>query len=94
MCSDSLTVAEHSNEQSDSDLRITLQDILLANKITNQNELDIALNRVKQLWGALQFSKAGDELEQLADLIIEYQDKILIEDRKTQSEVEVKINDL
>lgn len=73
MCRDSLTVNELCNEQSDSDLLITVQNILLANKITNKEELSTALERVEQLWGAQQFSVEGNELEQLADLIIEYE---------------------
>ncbi len=75
MCGDSLTITEPSDEKHDSNLRITAGDILLANKITNHHELDVALGRVEELWGAQQFSEQGNELEQLADLICAYEGK-------------------
>ena len=52
MCDESSRDKESSNgEQGGSVLQIAARDILSANKITNQNELSIALKRVEQLWG-------------------------------------------
>jgi hypothetical protein len=59
----------------DSDLRIAARDILSANKLSNQGELDIALKRVEQLWDAQYHSAEGSELNQLADLICKYEGK-------------------
>ena len=48
---------------------------MLANEITNQNELSTALKRVEQLWGAQYRSAEGNELHQLAALICIYEGK-------------------
>lgn len=58
-----------------SDLRIETRDILSANKISNQGELNIALKRVELLWDAQFHSAEGNELHQLADLICDYEGK-------------------
>ncbi len=62
-------------------------------QIKTNDELNIALARVEEILQT-EDVKELEELDVLENLIIDYQDKILIEDRKTQSEVEVKINDL
>jgi len=75
MCGDSLTVSEPSDEQDDNDLQIAVRDILLANKISNEAELTIALKRVEQLWDAQYCSAEGNELHRLADLICKFEGK-------------------
>ncbi len=59
----------------DPDIRIGVRDILLANKITTSEELNVALNRVEQLWDAQYHSAQGNELHKLADLICCYEKK-------------------
>ena len=75
MCGDSLTVTGSIDEQGDSDLRISIRNILLANKITCQSELTIALKRLDQLWDAQSLSQVGSELYELVDLIHDYEGK-------------------
>ena len=76
MCDDSPRITESSNEdQGGSELQIAARDILSANKITSQKELNIALKRVEQLWGAQYYSAEGNELYRLADLICTYEGK-------------------
>jgi len=57
------------------DLRLAARDILLNNKVADNNELAVALKRVEQLWDAQYFSAEGNELHQLADLICSYEKK-------------------
>jgi hypothetical protein len=57
------------------DLRLAARELLLQNKITNNNELTVALKRVEQLWDAQYQSAEGNELHQLADLICAYEKK-------------------
>jgi len=58
-----------------SDIRIIARDILSADKISNQKELEVALKRVEQLWDAQYHSVEGNELHKLADLICTYKNK-------------------
>jgi len=58
-----------------SDIQIRVRDILCANQITNQQELNIALKRVEQLWEAQCNTAEGNELHILADLICAYEKK-------------------
>jgi hypothetical protein len=58
-----------------SDLRMAARDMLSANKISNQEELTVALKRVEQLWDVQYNSVEGNELHQLADLICDYEGK-------------------
>lgn len=58
-----------------SDIRIIARDILSADKISSQEELQVALKRVEQLWDAQYHSAEGNELHQLADLICAYEKK-------------------
>jgi antitoxin component HigA of HigAB toxin-antitoxin module len=62
-------------------------------QIKTNDELKIALTRVDQLWET-EDAKELDELDALATLISDYEDKMLVEDRKNQPEIEVRINDL
>lgn len=57
------------------DLRLAAREILLKNKISNNNELTAALKRVEQLWDAQYKSAGGNELHQLADIICAYENK-------------------
>lgn len=59
----------------ESDIRVSARDILSANSISNQEELQIALKRVEQLWDAQYHSAEGNELHELADLICAYENK-------------------
>lgn len=58
-----------------SDIRISARDILSANSISNQEELQIALKRLEQLWDAQYHSAEGNELHKLANLICAYENK-------------------
>jgi antitoxin component HigA of HigAB toxin-antitoxin module len=62
-------------------------------QIKTDDELKIAIARAEELWET-EDVKELDELDALATLISDYEDKMLIESRKTQPEIEVKINDL
>jgi len=55
------------------DLRLAARDILLKNKVEDNEELTIALKRVEELWDAQYKSAEGNELHQLADLICAYE---------------------
>jgi len=57
------------------DIRISARDILSVNSISNQEELQVALKRVEQLWDAQYHSAEGNELHKLADLICAYENK-------------------
>jgi len=58
-----------------SDVRISARNILSVNTISSQEELQIALKRVEQLWDAQYHSAEGNELHKLADLICAYENK-------------------
>lgn len=58
-----------------SDSSVSARDIISANKITNQEELQVALKRVEQLWDAQYHSAEGNELHTLAELICAYENK-------------------
>lgn len=62
-------------------------------QIKTSDELKIALARVKELWETVDV-KELEELDALATLISDYEDKMLIKDRKNQQEIEFKINEL
>jgi hypothetical protein len=57
------------------DLRLVARDILSKNKVSDNNELTVALKRVEQLWDAQYLSARGNELHQLANLICAYEKK-------------------
>lgn len=58
-----------------SDTRILAGDILSAKNISSQEELQVALKRVEQLWDAQSHSAEGNELHKLADLICVYENQ-------------------
>ena len=58
-----------------SDTRISVRDIVSTNTISNQEELQIALKRVEQLWDTQGHSAESSELHKLADLIFAYENK-------------------
>lgn len=58
-----------------SDLRLAAREILSKNKVADNDELAVALKRVKQLWDAQYQSAKGNELHQLANLICAYEKK-------------------
>lgn len=58
-----------------SDMRLVVRDILLKNRVANNNELTVALKRVEQLWDAQYLSAEGNELQTLANLICAYEKK-------------------
>jgi hypothetical protein len=62
-------------------------------QIKTNDELKIALARADELWET-EDAKELNELNALTTLISDYEDKILIEERKSQAEIEVKISDL
>lgn len=61
--------------KSNCDLRIAARDILLKNKVADNNDLAVALKRVEQLWDSQYLSTESNELHQLADLICAYEKK-------------------
>jgi hypothetical protein len=62
-------------------------------QIKTTDELKLALVRADELWETKDV-KELDGLDALATLLSDYEDKMLFEERKNQSEIEVKINDL
>lgn len=62
-------------------------------QIKTNDELKIALARAKELWDTEDIREL-DELDALATLISDYEDKMLINDRKNQPEIQVKIHEL
>lgn len=62
-------------------------------QIKTTDELKLALVRADELWET-EDVKELSELDELATLISDYEDKMLFEERKKQSEIEVKINEL
>jgi hypothetical protein len=56
-------------------LRLAARELLLKNKVNDNNELTVALKRVEQLRDAQYQSTDGNELHQLADLICAYEKK-------------------
>lgn len=66
---------ESNKFKKDSDIRTVSRDILSADKIRNQEELQVSLKRVEQLWDAQYHSAEGNELHKLANLICTYENK-------------------
>jgi hypothetical protein len=58
-----------------SDTRISARDILSPNSISSQEDLQIALKRVEQLWDVPYHSTEGNELHKLEDFICAYENK-------------------
>ncbi len=70
-----LSKKEASKLKQESDIRISARDILSTNRVSNQEELQVALKRVEQLWDAQFHCAEGNELHKLADLISTYENK-------------------
>ena len=62
--------------------------------IKNDDELRIALLRLDEIWGAEKGTPNGDELEQLVELVQDYEDSIVVRARKNQPEINVNVADL
>ena len=62
--------------------------------IKSDDELRTALLRVDEIWGAEKGTPDGDELEQLVELVQDYEDSIVISARKNQAEIKVNVADL
>lgn len=62
-------------------------------QIKTTDELKLAFVRADELFETTDVEKL-EGLDALATLISDYEDKILIEERINQPEIEVKINDL
>ena len=70
-----LSKKEANELKQESDIRNAARDILSANSVSNQEELQVALKRVEQLWDAQYHCAEGNELHKLADLICAYEHK-------------------
>lgn len=62
-------------------------------QIKSNAELKLALTRLDEIWET-EDAEELVELDFIATLISDYEDEILIEERKNQQEITVSINDL
>lgn len=62
-------------------------------QIKTKEDLKLALSRVEELWDSEDPQDVG-ELDSLATLISDYEDKLLCQERKDQPDINVDINDL
>jgi len=67
-------------------------------RIENEEDHQAALTRITELWEAKPNTPDGDELDKLADLVVEFEEDMelirLVESRKEQPETAVDINGL
>lgn len=63
-------------------------------QIKNKEDLALALSQIDGLWVSEKGTKEGDALDLLIDLVHDYEDYLIIEERKHQSEVNLNIDDL
>jgi len=67
-------------------------------RIETEDEHQAILTRINELWDAKPNTPEGDELDKLADLVVEFEEDMelirLVESRKDQPETTVDINDL
>lgn len=63
-------------------------------QIKNKEDLALALTEIDVLWSAEKDTKEGDSLNLLISLVHDYEDSLIIEERKNQPEVDIKIDDL
>lgn len=67
-------------------------------RIETEKEHQAALIRITELWEAKPNTPEGDELDKLADLVVEFEENMeliqIVEDRKNKPEIEVSIDDL
>jgi len=63
--------------------------------VQSDEELQLALSRINEIWeDAVEGTPEFSELDHLATLVSDYEDKLIIEERKNQPEIKVSINDL
>ncbi|RPA63813.1 hypothetical protein EGC86_00600 [Shewanella frigidimarina] len=60
-----------------SDLCIGVRDILTACQISNAAEHKLALKRIEQLWNAKPDTGLGNELDNLVDIVCQYEEQFL-----------------
>jgi hypothetical protein len=60
-----------------SDMCIVIRDILTANKISNSAEHKLALKRIEQLWNAEPDTELGNELDELVEIVCQYEEQFL-----------------
>ena len=67
-------------------------------KIETEEEYQATLTRITELWEAKPNTPEGEELDKLADLVVEFEEDIelirLVESRRNQTEVAVDFTDL
>lgn len=67
-------------------------------RIETEEEHQAALTRITELWEAKPNTPDGDELDKLADSVVEFEEDMelmqIVENRKGQPEIAVDINDL
>tara|TARA_R110001583_G_scaffold173214_1_gene327092 strand:- start:457 stop:666 length:210 start_codon:yes stop_codon:yes gene_type:complete len=67
-------------------------------KIETEDEHQATLTRINELWEAKPNTPEGDELDKLANLVVEFEENMelmrLVESRKDQPEIAVDLHDL
>jgi len=67
-------------------------------RIETEDEHQATLTRINELWEAKPNTPEGDELDKLADLVVEFEENMelmrLVESRKDQPEIAVDLHDL
>ena len=67
-------------------------------RIETEDEYQTTLTRITELWEAKPNTTDGDELDKLADLVVEFEEDMelirLVKSRKDQPETAVYLNDL
>ncbi|MGB5446589.1 MAG: hypothetical protein WBM99_13925 [Psychromonas sp.] len=67
-------------------------------RIETEDDHQATLTRISELWEAKPNTPDGNELDKLADLVVEFEEDMelirLVESRKDQPETAVDINDL
>ena len=67
-------------------------------RIETEDEYQATLTRITELWEAKPNTTDGDELDKLADLVVEFEEDMelirLVKSRKDQPETAVDLNDL
>ncbi|WP_409439115.1 hypothetical protein [Psychromonas sp. GE-S-Ul-11] len=67
-------------------------------KIETEEEHQATLSRITELWDAKPNTPEGEELDKLADLVVEFEENMelirLVESRKDQPEIAVELHEL
>ena len=67
-------------------------------RIETEEEHQAALTRITELWEAKPNTPSGDELDKLADLVMEFEEDMeliqIVKNRKGQLEIAIDINNL